>query len=857
MRIRTRAALAATATMLTFTGGRTALAGGPMPQMADRVDSPGRSAVTEDTMESLRVNPANLAFLPSWELRYTGVFCKDLEKTDCGHALGLGTPLFLGLAAGIRFDYVLPPDSAPQPFTGSDSVWATYGLAWRLGSVFSLGMTVEHSYSHTAIFDDLTGVSAGVSLRPFPYLALSAVARDFNAPNPAFLTTTGEPVLDRSWVGGVVVRPTGHRNVEVGFEGKYYDNAREFLPRWTGAVDIPSVGRARGSVEVSHWPSDERRGVVGTVGLELALDRLTAGGGAMFGRGLGSKTAVGEFITASVGGFEEPGIPKKQHAVKLRLEHTPDTRGHVALLRKLWKLAEAKDVEAIVFVPRADPAASLAHAEEIADAFRYAKARGKKIICSFEDAGYRALYTCAGADRIVVSPAGGVRYAGLRSQHIYLGELLDNLSIKAEFVRVSEHKSAPEQFTNTHASATALADYQDFLDQTESIFVRNLSLYRHLPEDKIRAATAKGPYIAEEARQVGWVDGIAYDDELDKVTEEVVGHAISTVDYHASKQVEDAFGFRGRIGLLYIDGDMIDGRSAHVPILDERLVGSYTIADNIRRLKDDQSVRAVVMRIESPGGSSLSADIMWRELEQLALVKPLIVSMGSVAASGGYYIAAPAQRIFAMPLTVTGSIGVFYGKVDLSGLLKKIGVNVETLKTAPRADAETLFRGFTADERHELEHKVFQWYDVFLDRVARGRHLSKAQVDAVARGRVWTGQEAMQRGLVDEMGGLRQALASARSLGNLPDDAPVLEMPPPDSSLLETVLKLAGFASAPAQLDSTVLAALPLQVKQMLHAVAPLAVMKDDTPMSRLEWVDMDTPLEGASDASGSDDDGE
>ena len=235
MRVRTSVLL--TAALLG--GASTSFAGGPLPQMADRVDSPGRSAVTEDTMESLRVNPANLAFLPAWELRYTGVFCKDLQKTDCGHALGLGTPLFLGLAAGIRFDYVLPPDSSPVPFTGSDSVWATYGLAWRYSNVFSLGLTLEHSYSHTGLFDDLTGVTAGASLRPNRFVALSVVARDFNAPNPTFLTTTGEPVLDRSYVGGIVVRPTGHRYLEVGFEAKYYDTAKELLPRWTGACRHP------------------------------------------------------------------------------------------------------------------------------------------------------------------------------------------------------------------------------------------------------------------------------------------------------------------------------------------------------------------------------------------------------------------------------------------------------------------------------------------------------------------------------------------------------------------------------------------------------------------------------------------
>src|SRR6185295_10211895 len=166
------------------------------------------------------------------------------------------------------------------------------------------------------------------------------------------------------------------------------------------------------------------------------------------------------------------------------------------------------------------------------------------------------------------------------------------------------------------------------------------------------------------------------------------------------------FGPRPRIGLLYIDGDIIDGRSRTIPIIDTKLVGSYTIADSAKQLREDDNVKAVVLRIESPGGSSMASDVMWRELKKLGEKKPLIVSMGSIAASGGYYVAAPGKLIFALPLTITGSIGIFYGKADISELLGKVGVNVEVRKTAPRADAESLFRPFTEDERKELEHKV-------------------------------------------------------------------------------------------------------------------------------------------------------
>src|SRR5689334_11060950 len=182
--------------------------------------------------------------------------------------------------------------------------------------------------------------------------------------------------------------------------------------------------------------------------------------------------------------------------------------------------------------------------------------------------------------------------------------------------------------------------------------------------------------------------------------------------------------------------------------------------------------------------------------------------MGDLAASGGYYIAAPATRIYANPLTITGSIGIFYGKADVSGLLSKIGVNVEVYKTAPRADAESIFRPFTDDEKTELERKVGQFYDMFLTRVADGRHMTKAQVDKVAQGRVWTGDQAKQHGLIDELGGLRQALREARRRGKLPDDCPIVELPKVPTSLLGQILGIEGLRS-----DVTLEAVLPQAFK--------------------------------------------
>jgi protease-4 len=270
------------------------------------------------------------------------------------------------------------------------------------------------------------------------------------------------------------------------------------------------------------------------------------------------------------------------------------------------------------------------------------------------------------------------------------------------------------------------------------------------------------------------------------------------------------------------------------------LLGSYSVVDTLTAVKDDTHVKAVVLRIESPGGSSMAADVMWRAVHELAKRKPVIVSMGTVAASGGYYIASGANEIYALPLTVTGSIGVFYGKADLSGLMQKIGVSFDTYKTTPRADAESLFRPFTEDEKQALAIKIHQFYDTFLDRVSEGRHMKKEDIDAVAQGRVWTGQEALDRKLVDKLGGLREALTEARTLGHLAEDAPFVELPRVEHSLLDIALGLVGIRTSAAQ--DGVMAILPEPIKRIAVAVAPMAVFTGDVPLARLEWVNAGDP---------------
>jgi protease-4 len=824
---------------LVLTGAAAAVdasAGEPLPARAQRVFTPGRNAASDDSSDAVVVNPANLATMPSWEGRATYVHCSDDTAVNgCGWSFALATPLFWGFSTALRFDLVQPQwgaeptVGAQAPFRGNDYTWLTWGLGLRLAEGLAVGASVQRSYSQNFFLDGLVGLSAGVTLRPNNVLGLAVVAHDYNGAS-SFIS-----VLDRSFVFAGALRPTGTRAFELGVEAKYLSGTDQWLPRATLGIDVPGVGRLRGDVEMAHFVNDARRGVTASAGIEIAYDTITAGGGAIFGNGLGTATSLAEYGTISFGGARQPGVPRAQRAVFLRLEKTPGNRGHVHLLQKLWRLAEDREVAAVTLVLRAEPASSYAHAEELADALRVLRARGKKTMCSFEDNGAKSLYVCANADKIVVNPAGGLRYAGHASSFMYFKGLLDKLGVRADFVRVGAHKSAPEQFMNEQGSDAARADHEDALRNIEAVFVKNLAQGRRLQEDKVRAATRTGPFVASEARDAGFVDGYAYDDELERVTQDLVGANVRYEKYADQELAPKAFGPQGKVGVLYIDGDIIDGRSMTIPLVDTKLVGSYTIVDAIKQLKDDPTVRSVVLRIESPGGSSMASDVMWRELVLLGEKKPLIVSMGSVAASGGYYVASAGKTIFALPLTVTGSIGVFYGKADVAELLKKLGVNIETYRTAPRADAESIYRPFTPEERVELQRKVGQFYDVFLDRVASGRHITKDEVDAVGQGRVWLGQQAVQRKLVDRMGGIRHALEAAREAGGLPADAPILEMPRIEPSLLERAIGLAG--ASPQQ---SLASALPAQVRTIAKALAPLVAYQRDIALARLDWTSLD-----------------
>jgi len=802
----------------------------------------GKSPVTNDDSSALVQNPANLAFLPASELRWSSVYLNEGARVPWqGHALAFALPIpFLNAATGMRVDLLSPPSGGPGPLFKSDGLyqWVTWGLALKASDSFAFGMSLQRSYSDMAQAHGLFGWSLALTSRPSDYFGLSFVASDINAPK-----NSSGGSIDRTYDIGLAVRPLRSRALEVGLEGKIIDAPKaSWSPSATLGVDIPELGRLRGGVSFID-PDDgiSREEWLASASMSFYLNgtggSMDLTGGSVFGGALGSNVsgkAQENLITeVAFKGYREPsGAHSPTFALRIRLEKTPGTREHVALLRHLWQIAEEEpSIGAVVLELRTAPAESMAHVQELRDAVYMLRQAGKKVLCHLEDADGASLYLCSAADRILLNPAGGIRFAGLRARYFYYAGLLDKLGIKADFVRIGAHKSAPEAFTRTGATEVAHDDKIDLLQQHEKFLTLGIAHGRKLSPEAVRERIAKGPFVAIEAKQAGFVDGYAFDDELESQASVLVGQPVRLIDDNRGPYAERFNGQNPGIALIYVDGDMVDGRSQTIPFLGMKLVGSYTIAESIRKARENPLIGAVVLRVETGGGSAMAADVIWRELERTTKVKPVIVSMGTAAASGGYYISSPATRVFANPLTITGSIGIFYGKADVSELLRKLGVNVEVYKTAPRADAESIFRPFTDEEKTELKRKVWQFYDVFLQRVAEGRKLTKEQVDAVGQGRVWTGEQALAHKLVDELGGLRQALAAARALADLPDHAPIQELPPPETSILGRILGIDGISeNIPSQLS-----ALPPGFMDMVRALGPFVVHPADKPLARME----------------------
>ncbi len=423
--------------------------------------------------------------------------------------------------------------------------------------------------------------------------------------------------------------------------------------------------------------------------------------------------------------------------------------------------------------------ATLREVREALERFRDA---GKTIIAYDQDWSEREYYLASVSDEILINPLGMMEMNGLSSETTFLAGGLEKYGVGVQVTRVGKYKSAVEPFVLTESSPESRQQTEKLLTDIWSDFLTTIARREKISAQQVQqVVNTRGMLMAPEAEQQGFVDRLAYFDEVVAQLKELTGkkeddrtfRQVSLPRYGTVSDDQRASQMRSasQIALVYAEGEIVSGEGGSTQ------VGGDRLAKQLRDLRRDEDVKAVVLRVNSPGGSATASEVIQREVQLIAETKPIVVSMGNVAASGGYWISSYGSKIFAQPNTVTGSIGVFGMLLNVQNLGNNQGITWDVVKTGPYADIETITRPKTAQEMAIIQQMVDRIYERFLNLIVQSRNLPAQKVREIAQGRVWSGQEAQQLGLVDEIGGLNDAILAAAELAELGDVWKVEEYP--------------------------------------------------------------------------------
>lgn len=463
-----------------------------------------------------------------------------------------------------------------------------------------------------------------------------------------------------------------------------------------------------------------------------------------------------------------------------------EERPSLALLYRGFLAARTDPSVAGVALYIQDAAFGLAKAQELRRQIAELDRAGKPVRCYLETAGEGGngtleYYLASACTSVALAPAGEINLLGLYADSPFLRGGLDKLRIEPSFLTAGEFKSAGEIFTEVRHSPAARVALDALLDSFFGQIVDGIATSRKSDAATVRAWIDAAPLSADAALEKGLVDELAFPDEFRAKLDDLGDGDAEEVDFlDYARRGSGRLPGGKRVAILFAQGAIVRGGGGSDPFASEAFLGSADMARELRNLADDDAVAAVVLRIDSPGGSALASDLILREVEQLRAKKPVVVSMSDVAASGGYYIAARATRIVAEPATITGSIGVVTGKLATGRFQEELlGVTHDPLQRGASADLFSTLKPFDERQTALMRRRIDEIYGRFLDHVSAGRKLSRAAVEAVAGGRVWTGQDALAVGLVDELGGLDRAVECAREAANIPttEKLPLVYLP--------------------------------------------------------------------------------
>ncbi|MBN2494720.1 MAG: signal peptide peptidase SppA [Deltaproteobacteria bacterium] len=761
------------------------------------------------------INPAGLGLDRQGELLYLHAE----QWGSAGLPAARGDGLFLsGLGLGFGLQYVRPDlDQGSQDYLKYNLVVPLFHHRHML----SLAAGLEVLDPTETDEDPSIDVLLGLALRPWRYLSFGAVGRNL--------------------AGSGMRGQSSKRGVELGLAARPLWFAPERLSlaadlRLTEDESEPQVRfSARASIldGIEVFASADLDGRFGT---GLAIDFLRAGvsgytefssddGVENEGLVIGARASLAHHrgIILSYGRTAEIVLGGEVSA-----EENPPRlpfHRHVGLHdigRAIRRAASDERIDALVLKLESD-LPSITAAEELRCALADFRAAGKKAIVYLETATARRYFLATAADAIYLGPGGAFHVTGPAVGATFFRDLLDMLGVRAEAHRVGRYKAYVEPYTESGPSPGYQEVMNSLADEAADRLVKAIASGRGLAAERVRELIDRGVMLPSQAAREKLVDGVCAWDEIDLAIEEQLDRPAPRIErYERQRWALDRWGNPPSVAVVHAEGT-IASTAGLLGGMDVRAV-----AQALEDCRERRSIDAVVLRIDSPGGSLLGAELIRRQVERLAQVKPVVVSMGSLAASGGYYIACPAEWIVANPSTLTGSIGVFSLLFDASGLLGRLGIRHEVVKRGELADLYSIFRGRTEREHMLLQQVVEGYYADFVQRVAAGRNLSAAEVDAVGQGRVWTGRQALERGLVDELGGLHRAIEVAlERAGHGGDRAELVHLPKRSFSLGQ-LLRLFVGAEEPE--------GLPGELRRSLDRIALLAELAEEPAVAILPW---------------------
>jgi protease-4 len=477
--------------------------------------------------------------------------------------------------------------------------------------------------------------------------------------------------------------------------------------------------------------------------------------------------------------------------------------------------------------------------EEIRDAIADFRSSGKPVYAYMEYGMNKEYYIASACDKIYLAPPGELFINGLAADVLFFRGSLDKLGIYPDIFQIGKYKSVGDTFTRKEMSEAHREFMNSLLDDLFNRYVEAIAKARGKTVEEVRALIDDAPYGAPKAKELGLVDGVAYRDDLEKELKTKLGYkdadplrVVKSSEYSEVGPESLGLDEGEKIAVIYATGDIGSGQSENSPS-GSQSIGSDTLSKAINDARDDKTIKAIVIRVDSPGGSGLASDVIWHAVAAAKEKKPVVISMGDVAASGGYYISASANKIIAQPSTITGSIGVVAGKPVMKGFYDWIGLSNEYILRGKNAGMFRETEKFTPEERAKFEDWIkTTYYNDFVPKVAQGRNKDAAYIDSIAQGRVWTGAQGRERGLVDEFGGLDRAVEVAKELAKIPKDKGVhrVILPYPRTFIQELLSEGSDTRTQMKQREA-VLATLPDDARRAVRYMALLDRMKSGESM--------------------------